>query len=948
MHVSCRNRGIIELDLQSVFANEQERGALAVVKSLDLSHNELSQLGGLQPFSSLVALDLSYNRLASLGGLPLGLTRLNVSQNNLTSLQGLGTLPYLQELDASSNKLTDVTGVQRSATLVTVKLADNRLSKMHGLDALPHLQTLDIENNFVKQAEDVACLAACPLLKTLTMAGNPLANHATYRSSVAATVPQLVKLDGTNVVRGFHSDGPGGKLNQSLLSPYVSSGTGPATPRNSAVGLGPGGLHVQQAFGRSVSAGRATPESKPLAGTGSVKACIKMGPREAASARPNQRTHSPGSRMSSLGSEPMPARNAPMPLHNTDPKTLIGRSTTPTRGGAFPHNPNSSSQGSSTPASLFRSCPTPVNNTGHPAPPAAVGGGAGSPAVMNKSLSFESLRSRSEAMQRQYDVSMTHNAESTPSQQAIASHPRSGFHSHPSQPAFGGAGSNERELRQLLEDEYKLTTSLQRREKGLEAELARVKSVLADELDHVAELKEHQAALEAEVEKERARNEKLARAQQQTQLKFRDERHRRLGEIDKIKVTHNAVVEGLRHKLQDETAASKATADLELTWHAEKAKLVRYIQVLEKENSSLAVKLSKYENAGADAAHLVHDVSGFASSGIKVSWSPAPGKPIGASAAKSAAKSAKSPLNDLRVNAVPHMQEGAANSFASRARGALSPDVLPPANAAAASMVQEQQPMRDRSTSSAVDHSALASIINGSSVSKAPRGEVHHSHARTPEAADQGAEETPRDGLSLAELLHSFQDAATAAVAAKNRDSSNPLLHGERAASAAPPATSRSPAEQQAQQQHQLQQQQQQQQHHAHLQTVQSFARNAESSTSNVAEARRVIQMSRAANVTTSKTFETGRSDSHAASSTSQHTAPATRQPADEIAWASPVARTSSTEDITSVASDDVAATKNLEFAVTLKKWLITEMGKAATASPQQSPADEPRLSAFH
>ena len=45
------------------FSNEEERVALAVVKSLDLSHNELKQITGLQPFASLTQLDLRNNKL---------------------------------------------------------------------------------------------------------------------------------------------------------------------------------------------------------------------------------------------------------------------------------------------------------------------------------------------------------------------------------------------------------------------------------------------------------------------------------------------------------------------------------------------------------------------------------------------------------------------------------------------------------------------------------------------------------------------------------------------------------------------------------------------------------------------------------------------------------------------------------------------------------------------
>eukprot|EP01060_Flectonema_neradi_P021285 TRINITY_DN2884_c1_g1_i1.p1 TRINITY_DN2884_c1_g1~~TRINITY_DN2884_c1_g1_i1.p1 ORF type:complete len:614 (+),score=124.07 TRINITY_DN2884_c1_g1_i1:115-1842(+) len=170
-----------------------------MVKSLDMSRNEISRVTGLSPFSGLSTLNLSHNKLVSLKGLPLGLVKLNVSGNLLTSIDGVAKLPFIQEIDFSNNRITDAKGLPKSAPLTTLNLSNNRMPNTNGLEGLIQLQTLKLDNNYICLTEDMRNLSSCRGLKQLTLSGNPCADHASYRVSVSHLIPSLDMIDGSKV-----------------------------------------------------------------------------------------------------------------------------------------------------------------------------------------------------------------------------------------------------------------------------------------------------------------------------------------------------------------------------------------------------------------------------------------------------------------------------------------------------------------------------------------------------------------------------------------------------------------------------------------------------------------------------------------------------------------------------------------------------------------------------
>nr|XP_048304063.1 dynein regulatory complex subunit 3 isoform X2 [Myodes glareolus] len=97
----------------------------------------------------------------------------NLSFNNIEAIEGLDTLVNLEDLS----------------------LSNNRISKMDSLDALVKLQVLSLGNNQISNIMNVIYLRQFKCLRTLSLAGNPIAEAEEYKMFIYAYLPDLVYLD---------------------------------------------------------------------------------------------------------------------------------------------------------------------------------------------------------------------------------------------------------------------------------------------------------------------------------------------------------------------------------------------------------------------------------------------------------------------------------------------------------------------------------------------------------------------------------------------------------------------------------------------------------------------------------------------------------------------------------------------------------------------------------
>ncbi|XP_021360753.1 leucine-rich repeat and IQ domain-containing protein 1-like isoform X1 [Mizuhopecten yessoensis] len=154
------------------YVNLKDLGNLSYV---NLSHNKLSVLHGLDGCGNLRWLDLSHNRLTRTGGI-YSLRRLhtlNLSHNQLISTTGLGDTPTIQFLDLSHNHLQDCQDISRLCLLQVLKLTSNNLLQLPDLKNQVLLQSLCLEDNSLTCVKGLG-LCWFPLLQRLDLSQNSI------------------------------------------------------------------------------------------------------------------------------------------------------------------------------------------------------------------------------------------------------------------------------------------------------------------------------------------------------------------------------------------------------------------------------------------------------------------------------------------------------------------------------------------------------------------------------------------------------------------------------------------------------------------------------------------------------------------------------------------------------------------------------------------------------
>lgn len=172
--------------------------------------------------SMLTLANLSFNKIGTLPDLShhSHLEVLMLSNNSISTIQGLSSLKFLNVLDLSNNKISTIQGLD-GLPIQELNLGGNSISSLEGLDKLPRLSNLNISNNDVmslsalKGCKQLRVLNACdnrvvfirqteflsglPWLGVLELMGNPCSKKQYYRRRVLFRLPNLERLDKSNV-----------------------------------------------------------------------------------------------------------------------------------------------------------------------------------------------------------------------------------------------------------------------------------------------------------------------------------------------------------------------------------------------------------------------------------------------------------------------------------------------------------------------------------------------------------------------------------------------------------------------------------------------------------------------------------------------------------------------------------------------------------------------------
>ncbi|CAN0026057.1 unnamed protein product, partial [Laminaria digitata] len=101
--------------------------------------------------------------------------RLSLSHNRLSAADFFQDCASLEELDLSFNHLESVANIHAVlGNLRSLRLEGNRISSTSGLERVFSLEEVDLSRNRIRGLEEAARLSTLPLLRRVTLEGNPL------------------------------------------------------------------------------------------------------------------------------------------------------------------------------------------------------------------------------------------------------------------------------------------------------------------------------------------------------------------------------------------------------------------------------------------------------------------------------------------------------------------------------------------------------------------------------------------------------------------------------------------------------------------------------------------------------------------------------------------------------------------------------------------------------
>ncbi|XP_078578224.1 leucine-rich repeat-containing protein 23-like [Branchiostoma floridae x Branchiostoma japonicum] len=162
--------------------------------------NQIATVAGLS-HPQLMLLNLTGNRLQRISGLDpcklRALTTLELRGNGLETTEGLA-LPSLRELYLAANKLEKIEGLRKMPNLKLLHLRDNVISSLSGFTSgMKSLQYLNLRGNQIMTVKEVEKLHHLNRLRTLSLAGNPLAEEEAehYVLDALSYIPSLDRID---------------------------------------------------------------------------------------------------------------------------------------------------------------------------------------------------------------------------------------------------------------------------------------------------------------------------------------------------------------------------------------------------------------------------------------------------------------------------------------------------------------------------------------------------------------------------------------------------------------------------------------------------------------------------------------------------------------------------------------------------------------------------------
>eukprot|EP00093_Oithona_nana_P013862 13862.XXX_257668_253458_1 [CDS] Oithona nana genome sequencing. len=191
---------------------------------LDLYHNRLEQITGVESLTNLRVLMLGKNRIKRIEGLQrcCRLSVLDLHGNRITQINGLDNLAELKILNLAGNQIRKICNLQGLVSLEELNIRRNRIRNLSGLDNVSLLK-LFISNNELATLATLAKLECLEKLHTIQMEGNPVWSLPDYTHFVVSALPHLKVLDQQEITTELRANAAKWKISQASMQTTMQS-----------------------------------------------------------------------------------------------------------------------------------------------------------------------------------------------------------------------------------------------------------------------------------------------------------------------------------------------------------------------------------------------------------------------------------------------------------------------------------------------------------------------------------------------------------------------------------------------------------------------------------------------------------------------------------------------------------------------------------------------------
>ena len=145
------------------------------LKMLNLKFNQISDVNALKGLTKLTMLFLDFNQISDISALK-GLTQLTLlvlNNNQISDINSLKGLTQLTTLYISSNKISDISALKGLTQLTNLYISSNKISDISALKGLTQLAALEIVSS---QISDISALKGLTQLKWLSLSNNQISD----------------------------------------------------------------------------------------------------------------------------------------------------------------------------------------------------------------------------------------------------------------------------------------------------------------------------------------------------------------------------------------------------------------------------------------------------------------------------------------------------------------------------------------------------------------------------------------------------------------------------------------------------------------------------------------------------------------------------------------------------------------------------------------------------